>query len=89
MKTFNLLDYRAVVSYNKEQHYPFKVNLVNTKDNKEVFYAECVTIEQLCFVVHQELLYQDSCWFKPVQTLFVVDNMRNGLDLWMELLGED
>ena len=88
MKLFDLLDYRAVVSYNKEQHYPFKVNLINTKDNKELFYAECVTIEQLCFVVHQELLYQDSCYVSPMQTLIALDDMRNGLDLWMESLGE-
>ncbi|MEG0153522.1 MAG: hypothetical protein RR744_10195 [Cellulosilyticaceae bacterium] len=88
MKLFDLLDYRAVVSYNKEQHYPFKVNLINTVTNTEVFYAECVTIEQLCFVVHQELLHQDSCYVSPMQTLIAVDNMRNGLDLWMESLGE-
>ena len=51
---FELLDYEAVVSYNKEQHYPFKVTLINTRESKEVFYGEHVTVDQLCFNVHRE-----------------------------------
>ena len=88
MKLFDLLDYRAVVSYNKEQHYPFKVSLINTIINKQVHFAECVTTEQLCFVIHREMLYHDWHYLNPMQTLIAVDNMRNGLDLWMESLGE-
>ena len=55
---FELLDYEAVVTYNKNQHYPFKVNLINTKDSKEVFYGEHVTVDQLCFNIHREMLLQ-------------------------------
>ena len=85
---FELLDYEAVVSYNKEQHYPFKVNLINTKDSKEVFYGEHVTVDQLCFNIHREMLLHDYQAYNPMQTLYASERMRDGLDLWMDKLGE-
>lgn len=86
---FELMDYEAIVSYNKDWHYPFKVNLVNTKeDNREVFYGEHVTIDQLCFMTHQEMLLHDFHALNPMQTLHAIERMRDGLDLWMECLGD-
>ena len=87
MKRFELLDYEAFVSYNKERHYPFKVNLINTKENKEVFYGEHVTVDQLCFNIHREMLLHDYHAYNPMQTLYAVERMRDGLDLWLDKLG--
>lgn len=85
---FELLDYEAFVSYNKEQHYPFKVNLINTKQNREVFYGEHVTVDQLCFNVHREMLYHDWHHLNPMQTLHAIERMRDGLDLYLDKMGE-
>ena len=87
MKRFELLDYEAFVSYDKERHYPFKVNLINTKEDREVFYGEHVTVDQLCFSVHREMLLHDYHAYNPMQTLYAVERMRDGLDLWMDKLG--
>jgi len=84
---FELLDYEAVVSYNKEQHYPFKVNLINTKEGREVFYGVHVTVDQLCFNIHREMLLHYHHAYNPMQTLYAVERMRDGLDLWMDKLG--
>ena len=88
MKRFELLDYEAFVSYNKERHYPFKVNLINTKEDKEVFYGEHVTVDQLCFSVHREMLLHDYHAYNPMQTLYAVERLRDGLDYYLETLGE-
>ena len=88
MKRFELLDYEAFVSYNKERHYPFKVNLINTKENKEVFYGEHVTVDQLCFNVHREMLLHDYHAYNPMQTLYAVERLRDGLDYYLETSGE-
>lgn len=86
---FDLLDYEAIVSYNPERHYPFKVNLINIKEvNREVFYGEHVTIDQLCFNVHREMLLYDYHAYNPMQTLHAIERMRDGLDLWMDKIGE-
>lgn len=85
---FELLDYEAVVTYNKNQHYPFKVNLINTRESKEVFYGEHVTVDQLCFNIHREMLYHDNHYLNPMQTLYAVERMRDGLDYYLENLGE-
>lgn len=84
---FDLLDYEAIITYNKEQHYPFKVNLINTRESKEVFYGECVTVDQLCFHIHREMLYHDWHHLNPMQTLHAVERMRDGLDYWLDQLG--
>lgn len=85
---FDLLDYEAIVSYNPKRHYPFEVNLVNPKEGKEVFYGYCVTVDQLCFVVHREMLFHDWHFHNPMQTLHAIERMRDGLDLWMDNIGE-
>ena len=85
---FKLEDYEAVVSYNKEHYYPFKVSLINIKESKEVFCGEHVTIDQLCFNIHREMLLHDYHAYNPMQTLYAVERMRDGLDLWMDKLGE-
>ena len=87
MKRFELLDYEAFVSYSKERHYPFNVNLINTKEDKEVFYGEHVTVDQLCFSVHREMLLHDYHAYNPMQTLYAVERLRDGLDLWLDKLG--
>lgn len=90
MKTFKLLDYTAQVFYNKEQHYPFAVHLYdNCKDYKELHVGYYVTIDQLIFQTHLEMLEHQYHALNPVQTLLAVEEMRDGLHLWMELLGED
>ena len=81
-------DYEAVVSYNKERHYPFKVNLINTKEGREVFYGEHTTVDQLCFNVHREMLLHDYHAYNPMQTLYSVERMRDSLDYYLETLGE-
>ena len=88
MKRFELLDYEAFVTYSKERHYAFKVNLINTKEGKEVFYGEHVTVDQLCFSVHREMLLHDYHAYNPMQTLYAVERLRDGLDLWLDKLGE-
>ncbi len=87
MKRFELLDYEAVVTYNKEQYYPFKVNLINTRESKEVFYGEHVTIDQLCFNIHREMLLHHYHAYTPTLTLYAIERMRDGLDLWLDKLG--
>ena len=85
---FDLLDYEAIVSYNPKRHYPFEVNLVNTKEGKEVFYGCCVTVDQLCFVIHREMLFHDWHHLNPMQTLHAIERMRDGLDLYLDKIGE-
>lgn len=85
---FELLDYEAIVSYNKEQHYPFEVTLFNNKEDTLVSITEHVTIAQLCFEVHREMLYHDWHHLNPMQTLHAIEKMRDALDYYLENLGE-
>lgn len=86
MKTFKLLDYTAQVFYNKEQHYPFTVHLY--ENCKEISAGCFVTIDQLVYMTHLEMLEHQYHALNPVQTLLAIEEMRDGLHLWMELLGE-
>lgn len=88
MKRFELLDYEAVVSYNKEHYCSFKVTLINTIESKVVFCGEHVTIDQLCFNIHREMLLHHYHAYNPTLTLYAIERMRDGLDLWLDKLGE-
>lgn len=90
MKTFKLLDYTAHVFYNKEQHYPITVHLYdNCKNYKELHVGHYVTIDQLIFQTHLKMLEHLYHALNPVQTLLAVEEMRDVLHLWVEVLGED
>lgn len=89
MKTFKLLDYTAQVFYNKEQHYPFTVHLYDNCTRNEIYKDSCVTIEQLGCRVHLEMLEHQYHALSPVQTLLAVEEMKESLYLWMEVLGEN
>lgn len=89
MKTFKLLDYTAQVFYYKDNHYPLVVHLYDNCTQREVHVGYYVTIDQLIFQTHLEMLEHQYHALSPVQTLLVVEEMRDGLHLWMELLGED
>lgn len=89
MKIFKLLDYTAQVFYNKEQHYPFTVHLYDNCTHKELHVGYYVTIDQLIFQTHLEMLEHQYHALNPVQTLLAVEEMRDGLHLWMEVLGEN
>jgi hypothetical protein len=88
LKEFDLLDYRAEVFYKSEQHYPFTVSLLDKVTEKEAHLGNYVTIDQLCFMTHQEMLLHDFHSLNPMQTLHAVERMRDELDLWMDILGE-
>lgn len=89
MKTFKLLDYTAQVFYNKEQHYPFTVHLYDNCTQREAHVGYYVTIDQLIFQTHLEMLEHQYHALNPVQTLLAIEEMRDGLHLWMEVLGEN
>ena len=89
MKTFKLLDYTAQVFYNKDQHYPFGVNLRRVTDNVEVHVGSYISIEQLCYMTHLEMLDWQYHALNPVKTLFAVEEMKEGLYLLMDVMGED
>lgn len=84
---FELLDYEAVVSYNREDYYPFRVTLINTIESKDVFYGEHMTIDQLCFNIHREMLLHHYHAYNPTLVLYAVERMRDRLDLWVDKLG--
>lgn len=88
LKEFELLDYKAAVYYQPTQHYPFTISLWNRLLDKEIYLGQHVTIDQLCFMTHQEMLLHDFHALNPMQTLHAIERMRDGLDLWMAILGE-
>ena len=52
-----------------------------------MFYGEHVTVDQLCFNIHREMLLHDYHAYNPMQTLYAIERMRDGLDLWLDKLG--
>ena len=89
MKTFKLLDYTAQVFYNKEQHYPFTVHLYDNCTNKQLHVGYYVTIEQIGYMTHLEMLDHQYHALNPVQTLLAVEEMKESLYLLMHVMGED
>ena len=88
MKKFKLLVYTAQVFYNKEQYYPFCLHLYDNHSGKQLHVGYYISVEQLCYMTHLEMLDWQYHALNPVKTPFAVEDMRNGLDLWMESLGE-
>ena len=89
MKESELLDYTAQVFYNKGQHYPFTVHLYDNCTNKQLHVGYYVTIEQIGYVTHLDMLDHQYHALNPVQTLLAVEEMKEGLYLWMEVIGVD
>ena len=89
MKTFKLLDYTAQVFYNKEQHYPFTVHLYDNCTNEQLHVGYYVTIEQVGYMTHLEMLDHQYHALNPVQTLLAVEEMKESLYLLMDVMGED
>jgi hypothetical protein len=89
MKTFKLLDYTAQVFYNKEQHYPFCLHLYDDCTNKQLHVGYYVTIEQIGYMTHLDMLDHQYHALNPVQTLLAIEEMKESLYLWMEVMGED
>lgn len=87
MKTFKLLDYTAQAFYNKDQHYPFCLHLYDNCSGKQLHVGYYISVDQLCFNIHREMLLHDYHAYNPMQTLYAVERMRDGLDLWMDKLG--
>ena len=88
-KHFKLLDYTACVVYDKEQHYPFVVNLRRVTDNVEVHVGSYISIEQLGYMTHLEMLDWQYHALNPVKTLFAIEEMKEGLYLMMHVMGEE
>lgn len=89
MKIFKLSDYAAQVVYNKGQHHPFTVHLYdNYKGGKEIHIGHYVNIDQLIFQTHLKMLEHLHHALNPVQTLLAIEEMRDGLDYYLENLGE-
>jgi hypothetical protein len=89
MKTFKLLDYTAQVFYNKEQHYPFCLHLYDDCTNKQLHVGYYVTIEQIGYITHLDMIDHQYHALNPVQTLLAIEEMKESLYLWMEVMGED
>ena len=89
MKTFKLLDYTAQVFYNKDQHYPFCLHLYDNCSGKQLHVGYYVTIEQIGYMTHLEMLDHQYHAINPVQTLLAVEEMKESSYLLMEVLGED
>lgn len=83
MKTIDLLDYKATVSFNENQHYPFTVILYDKYMSKELYVGQHVTIDQLCYQLHLQLLEYKDCYLNPVKTLLMVEEVRDVLELWL------
>ena len=88
MKTIDLLDYKAIISYNKDKHYPLMLTLHDKDMTKELYVGQHVTIEQLCYQLHLQLLEYKDCYLNPVKTLLMVEEVRDVLDLWLYSEGE-
>ena len=89
MKTFKLLDYTAQVFYNKGQHYPFTVHLYDDCANKQLHVGYYVTIEQIGYMTHLDMLDHQYHALNPVQTLLAIEEMKESLYLLMHVMGED
>ena len=81
MKQIDLIDYQATVNFNENQHYPFTVILYDKYMNKELYVGQHITIDQLCFQLHLQLLDYKECYLSPVKTLLMVEEVRNTLDM--------
>ena len=81
MKQIDLLDYQATVSFNENQHYPFTIILYDKYTSKELYVGQHITIDQLCFQLHLQLLDYKECYLSPVKTLLTVEEVRNTLDM--------
>lgn len=89
MKTFKLLDYTAQVFYNKEQHYPFCLHLYDNCSGKQLHVGYYVSVEQLGYMTHLEMLDCQYHALNPVKTLFAIEEMKESLYLLMHVMGED
>jgi hypothetical protein len=89
MKTFKLLDYTAQVFYNKEQHYPFCLHLYDNHSSKELHVGYYISVEQLAYMTHLEMLDRPYHFLNPVKTLFAVEEMKESLYLLVHVQGED
>ena len=89
MKTFKLLDYTAEVFYNKDQHYPFCLHLYDNCSGKQLHVGYYVSVEQLGYMTHLEMLDRQYHALNPVKTLFAIEEMKDGLYLLMHTMGED
>ena len=87
MKRFNLDNYILFVWYDKERHYPFRTNLYDSKNEVEVHYGEYITVQQLCYMTHKEILIYQDC-NDAVQLLLDIEKMNDVLDVWLEGLGD-
>ena len=83
MKTIDLLDYKAIISYNKDKHYPLMLTLHDKDMTKELYVGQHVTINQLCHQLHLQLLEYKDCYLNPVKTLLMVEEVRDVLDMWL------
>ena len=81
MKQIDLIDYQATISFNENQHYPFTIILYDKYMSKELYVGQHVTIDQLCFQLHLQLLDYKECYLSPVKTLLMVEEVRNTLDM--------
>ena len=88
MKTFKLLDYTAQVFYNKDQHYPFCLHLYDNCSGKQLHVGYYISIEQLCYMTHLEMLDHQYHALNPVKTLFAVEEMKESLHLLVHVMGE-
>ena len=89
MKTFKLLDYTAQVFYNKDQHYPFCLHLYDNCSCKELHVGYYISVEQLAYMTHLEMLDRQYHALNPVKTLFAVEEMKESLHLLVHVMGED
>lgn len=88
MKQIDLIDYQATVSFNENQHYPFTIILYDKYMSKELYVGQHVTIDQLCYQLHLQLLEYKDCYLNPVKTLLMVEEVRDVLDMWLYFEGD-
>ena len=48
---------------------------------RELYVGQHITIDQLCFQLHLQLLDYKECYLSPVKTLLMVEEVRNTLDM--------
>ena len=89
MKTFKLLDYTAQVFYNKEQYYPFCLHLYENCSGKQLHVGYYISVEQLCYRTHLEMLDRQCHALNPVNTLFAIEEMKESLYLLVHTMGEE
>ena len=81
MKQIDLIDYQATIGFNANRHYPFTIILYDQDITKELYVGQHVTIDQLCYQLHLQLLDYKECYLSPVKTLLMVEEVRNTLDM--------